>query len=68
MAEAGRGWGGVGSTDSSHIAGADQAHGGAMVVSDKAGKVVWGQAGVMFSLHENEEYEPRRRNIESILH
>lgn len=45
-----------------------QAHDGAPVVSDKAGKVVWGQTGVMFSLHENEECEPWRRNTESVLH
>lgn len=50
------------------MTGAERAHGGATVVSDKAGKVVWGQTGVMFSLHENEEHEPWRRNTESNLH
>lgn len=50
------------------MTGAERAPGGAAVVSDKAGKVVWGQTGVMFSLHEREEYEPRGRNTESDLH
>lgn len=39
-----------------------------VVVPYRAGKVVWGQMRVMFSLHKNEEFESRRRNIESNLH
>lgn len=42
--------------------------GWAVVVSYKAGKVVWGQTRVMFSLPKNEEYEPHRRNTESNSH
>ena len=47
---------------------AERTRGGVTVASDEAGKVVWGQTGAMFSLHESEEYEPWRRNTESNLH
>lgn len=48
--------------------GTERAPGRATVMSDKAGKVVWGQTGVMFSCPENEEDEPRRRNTKWKLH
>lgn len=56
-----------GSSNAPHTAGADRPA-GATMVPGKAGKVVWAQSGVMFSLHENEDYEPQRRNTESNLH
>lgn len=43
---------------------AELARAGATAVSGKAGKVVWGQNGVMFSLHEDDEYEAQSRNGE----